>query len=252
MDRLELTASAKRAATDCGAALCGVVAASDLPEHADEIERMLPGAVSVLVMAVPHSLAAISSELNEAAQFDTIHTYDECMRAACGAAKYLQLRGFPSVAVPAFIPLDMGDGKKGMRGEICWRRAGVRAGLGVYGECGLLITRDYGAAVRLVGLVTKAPLVADLPALEDLCDHCGECVSACPVGALSGGGAVDKRLCGNNIFKYGYRFFEKTVKEIADKGETPEDRDLRELWQTLMTGNYYYCFACQARCKKHV
>jgi hypothetical protein len=23
---------------------------------------------------------------------------------------------------------------------------------------------------------------------------------------------------------------------------------LREMWQTFMTGNYYYCFKCQSQC----
>ncbi|MGD8948324.1 MAG: hypothetical protein PVI62_16795 [Desulfobacterales bacterium] len=23
---------------------------------------------------------------------------------------------------------------------------------------------------------------------------------------------------------------------------------LREIWQTFMTGNYYYCFECQSQC----
>ena len=42
----------------------------------------------------------------------------------------LESEHFPAVAVPAFIPLDMAAPNKGMRGEICWRRAGMRAGLG--------------------------------------------------------------------------------------------------------------------------
>jgi len=30
--------------------------------------------------------------------------------------------------------------------------------------------------------------------------------------------------------------------------ETIEGKGLRELWQTFMTGNYYYCLECQAQC----
>ena len=80
----------------------------------------------------------------------------------------------------------MDEPGKGMRGEICWRRAGVRAGLGTYGESGALVTKEYGQAVRLSGVVTTANLIPDTPVKEDVCDHCMRCVEACPVSALKG------------------------------------------------------------------
>lgn len=247
-----LTRDVKSAAFASGAALAGVVATENLPEHAHEIERLLPGALAVVVLAVPHSVSALRSRVNEAAQYDTMHTYDECRRSAGVAARFLEAKGFGAVAVPAFIPLDMGDAKKGMRGEICWRRAGVRAGLGVYGDNGLLVTKDYGCAVRLVGVVTAAPLKSDPPCVNDYCDHCGLCISSCPANALTGEGRVDKKLCGDNIFKYGFRYFRGVMRTALGEGEggVPSERDLRELWQTLMTGNYYYCFSCQSRCPR--
>ena len=30
--------------------------------------------------------------------------------------------------------------------------------------------------------------------------------------------------------------------------EIIEGEGLRDMWQTFMTGNYYYCFKCQAQC----
>jgi epoxyqueuosine reductase QueG len=155
--------------------------------------------------------------------------------------------------VPAFLPIDMADPKKGMRGEICWRRAGVRAGLGSYGENGLLVTREFGAAIRLAGLVTSAELDPDPPMKEDLCDHCMACVEACPPKALSGEGSINKQLCGDTIFKFGFRYFRQFIKRLAEKPsekmiEAIDGYELRELWQTLVTGNYYYCFECQSQC----
>jgi hypothetical protein len=32
------------------------------------------------------------------------------------------------------------------------------------------------------------------------------------------------------------------------QAQCPAGHGLRELWQTFMTGNYYYCFECQAQC----
>ncbi len=200
-----------------------------------------------------HSLAAISSANNQVAQFDTIHTYDACAMAAHKASRFLESEGFSSVAVPAFIPIDMEKPKYGMKGEICWRRAGVRAGLGSYGENGLLITREFGAAIRISGLITSADLKADSPLSGDVCDHCKACIEACPAGALLGEGKINKKLCGDVIFKFGFRFFKNFIQDLIRKqpNETEkviEGHGLIEMWQTFMTGNYYYCFRCQSQC----
>jgi epoxyqueuosine reductase QueG len=248
-----LKQDAKNVALEQGADLVGVASVRDLAEHEEGIARILPSAKSIVVVAARHSLAAIRSSNNQVAQFDTIHTYGQAEKAAHRTARFLESRGAPSVAVPAFIPLDMAAPKKGMRGEICWRRAGVRAGLGSYGENGLLVTRALGSAVRVSGVVTDAELAADPPSEQDVCDHCMRCVEACPAGALAGKGKINKKLCGDVIFAHGFRYFQQVMEGIA-KGAYVEMRQiiegegLRELWQTFMTGNYYYCFKCQAQC----
>lgn len=141
----------------------------------------------------------------------------------------------------------------GMRGEICWRRAGVRAGLGSYGENGLLITKEFGSAIRISGLLTSADLEPDSPLEEDVCCHCMRCVQTCPSRALTGVGAINKRLRGEVIFKYGFRFFQRFMKGLLQRKELETESivdgyELREMWQTFMTGNYYYCFVCQSQC----
>ena len=253
MNSHDLTKSTKDVAFSHGADLVGIVRMDDLPEHKESISRILPTAKIVMVIAAKHSLGAIRSSNNQVAQFDTINAYEECAKAAHKTSRYLESNGFLSVAVPAFIPLDMGETKKGMKGEICWRRAGVRAGLGSYGENGLLITKEFGAAIRISGLVTSAELEPDQALDEDVCDHCKRCVEACPVGALSGEGKINKKICGDKIFEYGFRYFADFIKDLIKK--TPAETEdmfkghgIRELWQTFMTGNYYYCFQCQTQC----
>ena len=238
---------------DCQSRLVGVVNVEDLPEYSNGIAGILPTALSVIVVASRHSLTALRSDNNQAAQFDTIYTYRECERAAHRTSRFLESQGFLSVAAPAFIPIDMKDPKKGMQGEICWRKAGVRAGLGSFGENGLLITRAFGAAVRISGLVTTADLEADTPLGEDVCDHCMRCIEACPAKALSGAGKINKKLCGDRIFAYGLRFFTDILKNLTETpkeavGDMLKTHGVRELWQTFMTGNYYYCFSCQSQC----
>ncbi len=113
----ELTKNVRGVALAHGADLVGIVKVSDLPEHTESILRILPTAQSIMVIVSKHSLAAISSANNQVAQFDTIHTYDTCARAAHKACRFLESEGFSSVAVPAFIPIDMEKPKYGMRGS---------------------------------------------------------------------------------------------------------------------------------------
>jgi epoxyqueuosine reductase QueG len=249
----ELTEKTKLISLNNGADLVGVVKIETLAEHTEDIQKILPGAKSVVVVAAKHSLAAIRSENIQMGQFDTVHAYNESARAAHRTSRYLESEGFAAVAVPAFIPIDMQAPKKGMRGEICWRRAGVRAGVGSYGENGLLVTPEFGSAIRISGLVTTAGLQADSPLKQDACDHCMRCAEACPVEALSGEGKINKKTCGDEIFKFGFRYFANFMRDLVEKSaseieEIIKGHGLRELWQTFMTGNYYYCFQCQAQC----
>ena len=62
----------------------------------------------------------------------------------------------------------------------------TRAGLGWIGKSCLLVTPEYGGAVRLSSLVTDAPLPLDAPVTKSRCGACSLCVDACPGGALVG------------------------------------------------------------------
>lgn len=237
-----------------GADLVGIADAALMPEQAENFHQLLPGTRCVVVVVARHSLSALDSRNNQARQFDTIHTYDECAHAAHKVARQIEDHGFGAVAVPAFIPIDMRAPKNGMRGEINWRDAAVQAGLGSWGENGLLVTRDFGSAVRICGVATDAPLEPDRPLLEDACDHCLECVKSCPPQALSGGGRIDKKKCGDHIFRYGFRSFQGFMSDLFDRDAkaraTIDGFALREIWQNFMTGNYYYCFRCQTQCHR--
>lgn len=248
-----LTSRVKEFALANGADLVGVVAVADLPEHQDSIQAILTGAVSLVVMASRHNPMALGSSNTQAMQLETAYTYQQVSQAAKKVERFLGGQGQASVAVPAFLPVDMNAPKFGLKGEICWRRAAVRAGLGSYGQNGLLVTRDFGAAVRLGGLLTKAPLEPDAPLAESACDQCGACLAACPAGALKGDAPVDKRLCGPHSMRHGFNHLRATLETLtggdaAVRQDTLDGFGLRELWQTLITGNYYYCAQCQLQC----
>jgi epoxyqueuosine reductase QueG len=62
----------------------------------------------------------------------------------------------------------------------------TRAGLGWIGKSALLITREYGPAVRLATVLTDAELETGKPINESHCGDCRKCLEACPAGAMTG------------------------------------------------------------------
>jgi len=81
----------------------------------------------------------------------------------------------------------------------------VVAGLGRLGRSGLLLTRSYGACVRICKVFTAMPLLADRPSDpvgDECCVDCDSCARACPAAAIETGVApagdywkVDSERC---------------------------------------------------------
>lgn len=62
----------------------------------------------------------------------------------------------------------------------------TRAGLGWIGKSCLLVTPEYGSAVRISTLLTDAPLPCAQPATESQCGRCEQCKKNCPGHAIRG------------------------------------------------------------------
>lgn len=62
----------------------------------------------------------------------------------------------------------------------------TRAGLGWIGKNALLITPEYGSAVRISSVITDMPLSPDSPINESKCGSCTRCADACPASAING------------------------------------------------------------------
>ena len=62
----------------------------------------------------------------------------------------------------------------------------TKAGLGWIGKNCLLVTPQYGPAVRISSLLTNASLECDGPIDQSRCGACSVCVKKCPAQALKG------------------------------------------------------------------
>lgn len=62
----------------------------------------------------------------------------------------------------------------------------TRAGLGWIGKSAALITKEYGNAIRLNGVLTDLPIKVGTPVNESFCGECDKCVKHCPGHAITG------------------------------------------------------------------
>ncbi|MCP4707267.1 MAG: epoxyqueuosine reductase, partial [Planctomycetes bacterium] len=73
-----------------------------------------------------------------------------------------------------------------LRANFSHKTAATRAGLGWIGKSALLITKKYGAAVRLGTVLTDAELETGEPIDQSQCGECRGCQEHCPAGAILG------------------------------------------------------------------
>ena len=77
--------------------------------------------------------------------------------------------------------------------------AAYYAGIGTIGDSHNLITKEFGPRLRLVSILTDAPVPADDMLEKNLCVHCGKCLKSCPAGCFTKNGTgiytMDKVAC---------------------------------------------------------
>ncbi|MBF7096056.1 reductive dehalogenase [Alkalibacter mobilis] len=77
----------------------------------------------------------------------------------------------------------------------------IEAGLGQLGRLGLLITPEFGPAIRLAKVLTDMPLEFDQPidfGIPEFCKNCYLCEQHCPSGSISNGEPGFEGVCENN------------------------------------------------------
>jgi len=125
------------------------------------------------------------------------------------SAMGLQNDGFYSLPIPASQVLD----KENWSAAISHKAVARMAGLGWQGKNLLLITPQYGSRVRLVTVLTTAPLNGDKPQ-KNRCGDCTACQDACPAQAIKGIN-TKTHYRNRNEAMYFSRCLEKVTGEFA-------------------------------------
>ncbi len=184
-------------------------------------KRLLPNPKAVVTMGLVHNPDMVQdSNIYECRSAIDSHAIDtENLRAGYRLARYINRKwGYSSgatglpVHLPApFLREGLKDIKEAVKPSvfISIKMGAVLGGLGKRGVNDLLIHPEHGAIVRLVSVVTEAPLAGDpLADFNLLCDECEgmPCITECPTKALSVKkgdlytmGSIDWQKCFNFI-----------------------------------------------------
>jgi epoxyqueuosine reductase len=153
----------------------------------------------VIVIAIALPVTAFEAAPSREYSISYIVANKELDRIAFRIAKYLQNRGYKALHVPASPPYDL----EKMMGDLSHRHAANLAGIGVFGKNSLILSPKYGGRIRLVSIITDAPLETDRMLRLDLCKNCVRCIRACPARALKSDGIVDKQSCDRRHIEIG-------------------------------------------------
>lgn len=142
----------------------------------------LPYGISVAVPLPVEVVRSIADGPNETYRETYAHINARLNDIVTAGAAYLASCGYRSIA----LTTDVVRCDENYCTQLPHKTAAVHSGLGWIGKCALLVTREYGSAVRLSTLVTDAPLTCDEPVRQSQCGDCMACTRACPAQAVQG------------------------------------------------------------------
>ncbi len=218
------------------------------------LDVLVSGAKSIVVFGIWMGDGAIESPSEVVQSQHLMVIYDELNRIGLKLARELERAGHRASTIPPHLPIEMSNATKGLIGPVSLRHAAEAAGLGKLGLNRLLISPQFGARLRLGGLVTDAMIAPDEPLAESPCDNCMECVRACPVSAISDEGKTDVVTCMRKNFPYGLSNLMKRLSDLTMEGSAEDWKKFiksPEFWnyyQALSLGLFYCCFECQRAC----
>jgi epoxyqueuosine reductase len=138
----------------------------------------LPVAISFLMAVRPSSLEGLRHGPTPAYFAEYVRINAALIEAGEAVVRLLEARGLRGERVDDDAPDGPDDPP-----IFPSKTAATRAGLGWIGKTALLVTPEFGSAVRLGTVFTDLQLPAGRAIADSRCGRCRACVDACPAGA---------------------------------------------------------------------
>lgn len=148
----------------------------------DIAASILPYAACVAI-PIPVNIVQEIEEGPTLAYWDTYNSLNAKLNEiVTRGAEYLQSLGY--AAIPVTTGYAQQDEQR--RTPLPYKTVATRAGMGWIGKSCLLVTPEYGSAIRMSTLLTDAPLQCGTPIKHSKCGKCELCKKHCPADALTG------------------------------------------------------------------
>jgi len=169
-------------AHQCGADVVGVADLDHLqglPTNPADLLHGYSRAVSVAIRLADGVIDAIEGRPTPLYQQHYLKVNALLDDIALQICRYLQERGAKALPIPASQVLN----KEDWTSYLSHKAVAVAAGVGWQGKSLLVVNADFGPRIRLVTILTDAPIKTDSP-IKNRCGRCSYCSEACPVGAI--------------------------------------------------------------------
>jgi epoxyqueuosine reductase QueG len=160
----------------------------------------------VIVLALAHNYEKLkqvpSDETNGEGVTDVGEQYARGTRASYALANWIRSEGYNANAYP-------GPGAS----ALLLIPPAIASGLGELGKHGSLISRQFGAGVRLAGVTTDMPLIPTDPdrfGADEFCQTCQVCTNSCPPGAI-----IEQKQMVRGVGRW-YVNFDKCIPYFAE------------------------------------
>lgn len=158
------------------------------PERREDPTRLLPGAKTVISLAVPYYQgdhgAPPSQPAGRIARYAWGQDYHAAIEPRLEKLQAFILERAPDAAIRCAVD----------HAPFLERAYAQEAGLGFIGKHTLLITPNHGSWVLLAELVTDLAMDIDEPGISQ-CGSCTRCLDACPTAALAEPFRLDAARC---------------------------------------------------------
>ena len=163
-----------------GAAIVGFADLSELPAENRDGYRY---GISIAVELNPKIVAIIGNGPSLEYYNEYKRKNDFLNQLAEDCAGLLKHKGFDSLAkTQSVVKTD----ETTKRSKLPHKTVATKAGLGWIGKCALLVTEEYGPAIRITSVLTNMELDVGTPITESRCGSCEDCKKICPAGAVTG------------------------------------------------------------------
>ncbi len=157
------------------------------PARSTDPSRTLPGATALVVGAHDYQREAPPKPIGEPLGRVAAYSWEDHYRCLREALEPIAVR----LREDGHRAVVLAD-----QNHLVDRAAAHRAGIGWWGKSSNILVPGVGSLVVLGSVLTDAPLdIPHITPVDDGCQSCTKCITACPTDAIIAPGVIDARRC---------------------------------------------------------